>query len=701
MLVVENHKVNFNENFGLLKFNGSSNFQYRFDPTKLNNNCFYIDEINEIYLNNEYKYRPDLYYIVLDIGGDSYYLTLELLKPKLVLSNNVINLNSQKHIGFLTISDLNAIYSYKTNTPNFEILTNDLFIKDNSIVSKYSVEILAICEYCELSYEFSISIIPTISLTNTVVYLNTDDFFISKINNNDDETLYTYSLDPSLNDNKYFDIIDSNKLVVKDSNFNNKDDIYTINIHVELSMIDLEFNQNIFVNINKIKNVYTDLKVVLTDKLKYNYHFNKQISDIIEFSIESLVKERKVKLVFISGGSLFLSGNNKISENTIIYLQPNIEYYIQYQNKSYETNKIIFHIESDNNFGILEIMITLNNDKLNKTHIKNMENIAKANFRTSIKTQNPNCVDTLNVQVFKLNNIENKKCVSKLVNGLQIFYTHDTDNILTRSLDLNTSLVIEPIKLDGVFSGLPAFYIKYIDNNTYESLISMSTPLTIILYLPNYKGKTSLSAYRLHDSISGYDGTEFPLTPYYNTPNNSHFSLTLTTNSIYTINDTSYGAQCFLRGSSILTECGYEKVENLKVGDILLTHNMRQTTIREIVKLDVPSNSNNDPYLIPKNVFGAITNLYLSPLHQILIGDTFVPVKYIPNLKQVFKGFNLEYYHFKTDDYFSDTVIADGVITETWSGYDPMEYEFKADQNFINKYNDVKMEHNYRKLITT
>jgi hypothetical protein len=701
MLTIENSKISFGEHFGLLKFNGSSNFSYFFDASKLDNHYFQIDDIHEIELLPQYKFRPDKYHIVLDINNTSYYLTLELLKPVLQLSNTVVHLNGSKHVGFITNSDFTSKYEYIIDSPNFQIIKNDLFIIDNSFVSKHNIDIVACGNNGTVSYNFQICVYPTVTLSNKVVYLNNDDFYIANIENTDNDTDYIYTLDQNVGDNKYFNIIDTDKLIINNYNdLNNKDDIYSVVIKTSIagdSDTGICFSTSIYVNINKVKNVYTDLKIELSDNQKYRYHFNKQLSDMVEFSINSLDHERKIKLVFLSGGTLYLSGSNKIEDNTLIYLQPNVEYFFQYQNKEYDTNKIMFHVmDEKNNFSVLEIMITLNNQIFNKVHINNMENISKANYRTSVKALNTNVPDTLNVQVFKLDDSLNKKCVSKLVNGLQIFYTHNCTELSTRSLS-SASLVIEPIKLDGPMSNLPAFYIKYIDNDTLDSLVTMTNPINLVLYLPNYKGATNLSAYRLHDTMSGYDGTQFPLTPYYNTTNNTHYSLTLTTNSIYTINNTNYGAQCFLRGSSILTPDGYEKVENLKVGDILLTHQLQKITIRDIVKLEVPSNKNNDPYIIPKNSFGAICDLYLSPLHQVLIGDTFVPVKYIPGLRQQFMGFNLEYYHFKTDDYFRDTVIADGVITETWSGFDPMETEFN--ETFLTTYNDVKMEHSYRKLL--
>ena len=61
-------------------------------------------------------------------------------------------------------------------------------------------------------------------------------------------------------------------------------------------------------------------------------------------------------------------------------------------------------------------------------------------------------------------------------------------------------------------------------------------------------------------------------------------------------------------------------------------------------------------------------------------------------LEQVFADFTLEYYHIKTANYFKDTIIAEGVITETWSGFNPLEFEFSQNNEFISQYNSVKID---------
>jgi hypothetical protein len=255
------------------------------------------------------------------------------------------------------------------------------------------------------------------------------------------------------------------------------------------------------------------------------------------------------------------------------------------------------------------------------------------------------------------------------------------------------SLVLEPIVLNGYMSNLVAFYVKCIDDLKGISAINCENPITLTIHLPKYRSATKLYAYSMHESLCGFDGKFVPLVPLQNSYQNVYFNLTLDGfSSTYVISDNSIAPKCFLSGTNILTPNGYEIIDKLNIGDIITTHDFRNIEIIDICKVIVPSNRVNDPYLIPAGTFGAISDLYLSPLHQVLIDNTFVCVKQLGNIEQVFAGFTLEYYHIKTGNYFKDTIIAEGVITETWSGFDPLEFEFSQNNEFMRQYNSVKID---------
>ena len=117
-------------------------------------------------------------------------------------------------------------------------------------------------------------------------------------------------------------------------------------------------------------------------------------------------------------------------------------------------------------------------------------------------------------------------------------------------------------------------------------------------------------------------------------------------------------------------------------------------------------NQNTHPYLIPKGTkldseYKCTDDLYVSPRHEILIGNKFMAVQ---DLGDRFKQTELdygayEYYHITTDNYFTDVIMANGIPSEGFG----MHMCMNMDAQFISrlmKYthgNDGKS----RKLLST
>jgi hypothetical protein len=136
---------------------------------------------------------------------------------------------------------------------------------------------------------------------------------------------------------------------------------------------------------------------------------------------------------------------------------------------------------------------------------------------------------------------------------------------------------------------------------------------------------------------------------------------------------------CFMKGSQILTsKRGYVAVEMLSQTDKLINHLGKEMNVFDVSMFVCERNKNTHPYLIPKGTpidssYKCITDLYLSPCHEILIGNKFVAVK---DLGDRFKQTELddgddkyEYYHITTDNYFTDVIMANGVPCEGFGKY--------------------------------
>ncbi len=106
--------------------------------------------------------------------------------------------------------------------------------------------------------------------------------------------------------------------------------------------------------------------------------------------------------------------------------------------------------------------------------------------------------------------------------------------------------------------------------------------------------------------------------------------------------------------------------------------------------------------MLKKEPMGAVEDLYISKYHALLINDIFVEAcKLGLDVKNDFKN-QITYYLLKTENYFTDTIVANGVIVETWGGYNVLtdKYEDEFVKENLPKY--MIMDEKYglvRKLI--
>jgi hypothetical protein len=164
---------------------------------------------------------------------------------------------------------------------------------------------------------------------------------------------------------------------------------------------------------------------------------------------------------------------------------------------------------------------------------------------------------------------------------------------------------------------------------------------------------------------------------------------------------------CFLKGTRVLTsKRGYVSVEKLGRSDILLNNLGKKMNVLDVSMFVCDKNQNTHPYLIPKGTkldseYKCTDDLYVSPRHEILIGNKFMAVQ---DLGDRFKQTELdygayEYYHITTDNYFTDVIMANGIPSEGFG----MHMCMNMDAQFISrlmKYthgNDGKS----RKLLST
>ena len=136
---------------------------------------------------------------------------------------------------------------------------------------------------------------------------------------------------------------------------------------------------------------------------------------------------------------------------------------------------------------------------------------------------------------------------------------------------------------------------------------------------------------------------------------------------------------CFLKGTQILTTKGYKNVELLDpCKDKLLDKDNNVLELLELKSYKQENNGVHYPHKIPGGTqlsekFTCTEDLYMTYNHCIYIPDKnkYVPVSMMKRLKpeKNLPQSVFEYYHVFTANYFSDTIMANGIPCETTGKY--------------------------------
>jgi hypothetical protein len=144
---------------------------------------------------------------------------------------------------------------------------------------------------------------------------------------------------------------------------------------------------------------------------------------------------------------------------------------------------------------------------------------------------------------------------------------------------------------------------------------------------------------------------------------------------------------CFLEGSKILTEFGYKAIEDLKVGDKIITKGEINNDDYIDKKSDynsepiiwlgsftpIKKNLNSYPICIKKNALGEnlpFEDLFVSPLHRIILYGKMIPAENLVNGDTIFQDTSkksIVYYHLELPSHYS--IIANGILTETYKDF--------------------------------
>jgi hypothetical protein len=137
------------------------------------------------------------------------------------------------------------------------------------------------------------------------------------------------------------------------------------------------------------------------------------------------------------------------------------------------------------------------------------------------------------------------------------------------------------------------------------------------------------------------------------------------------------GSKCMLLGTRILTSRGAEPIENLSIGDCVMTSHGEAMPIKWIGYRRFTQGpaahwpDSVHPVRVARSALAddvPHTDLYLSPMHALFIDGSLIPVKYLVNGTSIAYAIpegtaDIEYFHIELETH--DVILAEGAPVET------------------------------------
>ena len=135
--------------------------------------------------------------------------------------------------------------------------------------------------------------------------------------------------------------------------------------------------------------------------------------------------------------------------------------------------------------------------------------------------------------------------------------------------------------------------------------------------------------------------------------------------------------ECLLRGTEILSDNGYIAVENLKIGDLIVTDSGKLQPVKWIAKSSFAKMDNTDwkenvvPVCIKKSAIDMNVpsqDLYVSPRHSLFVDGFLIPAMYLVNGTSIVQSMPngmdaVEYFHVEFEQH--EVMFANGVALES------------------------------------
>ncbi|MEO0371749.1 MAG: Hint domain-containing protein [Pseudomonadota bacterium] len=203
-------------------------------------------------------------------------------------------------------------------------------------------------------------------------------------------------------------------------------------------------------------------------------------------------------------------------------------------------------------------------------------------------------------------------------------------------------------------------------------------------------GTTPITLPSGQDIIVNSDGTITVVSDSDEETVNFTYQVESTTGEVATAFVSLLSVPCFVAETMILTDKGERPVEDLSVGDMVITKDRGAQPIRWIGGRQLEATGDLAPILVKAGTFGAHADLAISPLHRILIKDVLaellfgepevlVAAKDLVNghtVKQI-QGGLVDYFHLLFDQH--EVIYSAGLETESFLPGPHILHSFEAD----------------------
>jgi hypothetical protein len=646
------------------------------------------------------NYFIDLIYLINDVSG---HIIFNLLVKPNIYYNSIINTYGNYLVSEIPIySPINGIFSLNTDNIDIKSLTGNLILNTTISVNTFNILVYYTYNNIQTSYSVNIQIIPKLITCQFIpedkIYdASTNVIFISnKLNgviNND--IVYINSFNAYyITYNIGYNQINIENIIIDGINSSNYD---ICSNYITFGNIVLSKYYYNYIRINKgrsgystlpINSVYFDNSLFLITNITISGIYDATLNDNFTYSIVNnysniiinddyyniipditlnpygiinwtgnlnigkyyiIVTSYDIGRIFLQNNIFVLEVTTNIYENIIdIYENTNNSLVYNFYNLNYSSINSYAYVIDDNIIGLIaKFYLSYYNQNNNIIHYNENENIL-----INLKLENINSNNLILYQLNDDNTINTNLgyALTYLGNNIYQTYINYIFDFIIKDLNADINLIFN-------FNSGVYYTTSYILLTIKSSILDSA-----IYYTLDNNITTNLYSIPIKLS-SGY---------IYNISAYQIISNKIKSPIFYKLYDIRY-VPCILSGNFIKTPDGEILIDDLKENDLIITDDNRIVPIIKIIKYNVENPCNEAyPICIPENFFNLSVpnkNTFISQNHAIKLNEKYwIYGHHHIHYFNIYK-ISPTYFHILLPNYFTDNLIVNNLIVESWSGY--------------------------------